>query len=422
MKAISNNYWTDGTNIFYQNYGMKNPKIIPEVDMESFRVHSCYLASDKNRIYAQSSMGEGLQIFYPEDRESIIFFPQEISSSEFVDNYNLYNYNTHFIEFDNIANEHKAKLINWLKTNYPDKEGWWNINNTFYNQLKPIACNFFTDGKRVFYKFNGEHTYDYPTYRCRHNDFYLQLKNADTKTFYPLNSVYSKDKNNVYFYSREIPADATTFKVINELFAQDKNGIWYNGRIAKIEHLNTFEVIKSSKKNEFHFAKDQFNVYGNATVKMDKFSGYADLLLPLKNSDPTTFTEINDVWAKDKNNVYWFGKIYKNADAKTFEKISEPPLTWVDYARDKNNVYIANGQTFKKGLQGKSFELINEFWAKDNFVVYCVKTARVMKSIDVKTFKVLDEKGKAEDKNFIYDFKDYSVNKTRKTLTSISSY
>ena len=45
---------TDGETIYYQNYGMKTPKPIPEVDYQTFEVHSYYLASDKNRVYAIS--------------------------------------------------------------------------------------------------------------------------------------------------------------------------------------------------------------------------------------------------------------------------------------------------------------------------------------------------------------------------------
>jgi hypothetical protein len=112
--------------------------------------------------------------------------------------------------------------------------------------------------------------------------------------------------------------------------------------------------------------------------------------------------------------VYWFGKVYKKADAATFEKIAEPPLTEFDYARDKNHVYIANGQTVKKGLHGGSFKIINEFWAKDDFVVYSLMTDRIQKKIDVKTFKILDDKGNAEDANYFYSYKDYSIQKTKK--------
>ena len=415
MKKISNDFWTDEKTIFYQNYAMKKPKAIPEVDAETFEVHSCYLASDKHRIYAQSTMREGLQIFIPEDMESIIFFPEKLTESTFVDKYNLYIYNAHFITYSNIADDKEADLIAWLKTNYPKKSAWWNNSKDFYKNLEYIEYSFFTDSLgRIYYKFKADHLYDYPIYNVCNVDFYLQLKNTDAKTFIPLNDIYSKDQNKVFFYSRLIPADPTTFEVIDNLFAKDKDGIFYNGRRVKIDDFQTFELINSSKKSEFHFAKDQNKVYASSNGKIDTFSGYADLLLPLKNSDPSTFIEINDVWTKDENNVYWFGKIYKKADAETFKLISEPPLTEVDYASDKNYVYINNGQTLKKGLDGGSFNIINEYWAKDNFVVYCLPNGRIMKSIDVNTFKVIDGSSKAEDDNYFYEYADYSVRKEKK--------
>lgn len=415
-KKINDNFWTDGESIFYQNYGMKKPNTIPEADVDTFQAHSYFLASDKNRVYAQSSMGEGLQIFTPEDSNSIVFFPEEISASAFADDDNLYHYNAHFIHYGNITDktQNYIDIVKWLKANYPNRNAWWNNSDTFYQTLKLVKHNIYSDGKHFYHQFKADRNYDYPIYQICDDDYFLRLKNTDENSFEVLNAIYSKDANKVYFYSRKIPADAATFQVIDELFAQDKNGIWYNGRIAKIEYLNTFEVIKSSKKNEFHYAKDQFNVYANATIKIDKFSGYADLLLPLKSSDPDTFEDINSVWAKDKNNVYWFGKVYKKADASTFEKISEPPLTWVDYAKDKNNVYIANRQTVKKGLHGASFKILNKFWAKDDFVVYCLPIQTIIKTIDVKTFQIIDENGKSEDKNYVYEYSNYKVIKTKK--------
>lgn len=415
MKKISNDFWTDGVAVFYQNYGIKSPKNIPEADAETFQVHSYYLASDKNRVYAQSSMREGLQIFFPEDRESVVFFPEEISASAFADKYNLYHYNAHFIEYDNIADSRNAKLLKWLQSHHPNESAWWNNSKAFYNNLQRITHHFFTNCNGIYYKFNAQQNYDYPIYRYSDNDFYLQLKNADVSTFKPLNAIYSKDANTVYFYSRIIAADPKTFEVIDNLFAKDKHGIWYNGRQVTINDRETFKIINSSEKSNFHFAKNKHHVYASSDAKIDKFSGYANLLSPLKNSDPNTFIEINDVWAKDKNNVYWFGKIYEKADAQTFEKISEKPLTEFDYAKDKNHVYINNAQTVKKGLHGGSFEILNEFWAKDNFVVYSLPKQRIMKSIDVNTFKILNEKNKAEDKDYFYEYRDYNVIKTRKT-------
>lgn len=413
----SKEFYTNGETIYYQHNNQKM-RPVPNADTETFQVHSYYLASDTNQVYALSTMREGLQIFTPEDRESVIFFPEETSASAFADNYNLYDYNGHFIQYCNIAEEtnHKVRIVKWLKKHYPKRNAWWNNSAIFYKKLKPVKHNILTDGNSLFYGFKAKQKYDYPIYEYPYNDYFLQLKDADTNSFEALNSIYSKDKNYVYFYSRKITADFATFQVINNLFAKDKNGIWHNGRFVETVDAPTFQILTKDKgESEFHFAGDANTLYSTqGPMKISKHEGYAMLLCPLKNGDPDTFEQINEVWAKDKNCVYWHGQIYKKADAFTFEKISEPPLTWVDYARDKNHVYIANGQTLKKGLHGGSFKIYNEFWAKDDFVVYNLKTERIQKGIDVSTFEVLDEYGKAQDKDYFYEYKDYSVKKVKK--------
>lgn len=408
---------TDGNTIFYQNHGMKTPKPIPEVDGDSFKTKSNVLACDENKVYAISTMAEGLQIFEPIDRDSVIF----ITSRYFADRYNLYYYNGHFVEFCHLNSDSKIK--NALLKKNPDANAWWNYKEKLYKDLKLVKYNIYSNGDIFFYHFKeSKQLYDYPTYRTEISAFnhsslescFLELPDVEKETFKILNEIYSKDSKRVYFYSRPINADIQTFKVLNRLFAKDKNGIWYNGRLAQIKHIGSFEIItKDIENKEFHFCKDQFNVYTNTTSKI-KFGGYASLLKELKNSDPNTFEEINDVWSKDRNNVYWLGKVYRKADAETFEKISERPFTEFDYARDKNHVYVANGITLKKGLDGSSFEILNEFWAKDDFVVYFLPSQRIMKNIDRKNFKIIDDNGKAEDEDYFYEYIDCNLKKTKK--------
>lgn len=145
-KKINDNFWTDGDDILYQNYGMKKQNAIPEVDIETFQVHSYAIASDKNRIYAQSTMAEGLQIFTPEDRNSVLFIPEEISSSYFVDDDNLYEYNGHFIHYCNIADKNPSinEIVKWLKKNYPNRNAWWNNSDAFYQTLKAVNHTIYT--------------------------------------------------------------------------------------------------------------------------------------------------------------------------------------------------------------------------------------------------------------------------------------
>ncbi len=417
MKEISKDFWSDGKAIYYRNG--KKECAIPNVDTASFKIESRYLASDKNRIYAIGNSRAGLQIFEEADRENIIFIPQEFdnnfSTDFFVDNQNLYAFDAGwngFIQYQNIFLNSDIK--HWLRENYPKKEAWWNRDISFYKKLKKVRNNLYSNGKKGFYYFDYKYAtpYDYPTYepnisdKNNNNDScFLELRDVDVESVESLNTFYTKDSKHIYFCSRIISADIRTFDVIENLFAKDKEGIWFNGRLCKeIKDIASFEVFPLHKYNtDFHYAKDKYNVYSGHSATRIEYKGYATVLKKLKNSDPSTFKIINDVWAKDKNNVYWYGKVYKKADATTFEKISEPPLTWVDYARDKNHVYLDNGQTVVKGLDGGSFRILNNYWAKDDFVVYSLVTNRIQKNIDANTFNIIDDNGKAEDKDYFYE-------------------
>lgn len=411
----SQDYYTDGKNIFFQHNNQK-AQAIPNVDVETFKIHSYYLASDKNQVYALSTMKEGLQVFIPEDMESVIFFPEAISAAYFVDRYNFYQYNEHFIQYYNI-NDRTGKIIEviqWLVKHFPNSDGWWDRSETFFDTLSVLSHEVYTDGEDVFYQYRENQEYDYPNFDIRFSKFYLQLKGAQCKDVQVLNDVYSKTSENVYFYSKVIAADADSFTVIEGMFAKDKAGIWFNGRLVEDVDAETFAVL-TDKTTSFQFARDKYSLFAaQHSQRIGKYQGYGTILRPISGGDADSFVPISDVWAKDKNNVYWYGKVYKKADATTFEKISDRSETEFDYARDKNYVYIDNGQTLKKGLDGASFTILNQFWAKDNYVVYSLSNHKIIKGIDVNSFSVLDDHGKAEDDQFYYEYKGYTVKKTKK--------
>ena len=66
----------------------------------------------------------------------------------------------------------------------------------------------------------------------------------------------------------------------------------------------------------------------------------------MEEADKETFEILSLEYAKDKNNVYYEGKIIKNADLKTFEVIKENPgkilLNQEQYAHDKNRIYFSS--------------------------------------------------------------------------------
>ena len=414
LSPLSNesDFFTDGKTIYYQNYGMKTPKPIPGVDKESFKIESNRFASDKNKIYAISTMREGLQIFKPTDRESIIFIND---TKYFADRYNLYYYNLHFIEYCS-PEDYNSENKKWLKKNYKIEDAWWNLDSSFFKKNHLVENNIYINKNRIFYFYPEDNGYDVPihSYGLKHNgNCYIELKDVNVKNFKVLNTFYSKDNESVYFLSRKINADPNTFIVLQHLFAKDISGIWYNGRLCnEIQDSATFKIITEDKGSAVHFTKDKYNVY-LSQCSVSKYKGYASLLKKIKNSNPESFKCIDFYWAKDKNNVYWCGKIFKHADASTFEKIADKPLTFYNWAKDKNYVYNGEGRTLKKGLDGNTFKILNKFWAKDDFVVYSIVTDRIQKTIDAKTFSILDKNGKAEDKNYVYEIIDDNIKKQK---------
>lgn len=413
MKTISKDYRTDGKKVYC------NGKAIPNADPESFKIlkDTGYFAYDKNQVYALSTSREGLQIWSDVDIESIEFFPQDIkyigengddkyiqSCNYFADKNHLFYFNFYFIEFIQPIQVLQAEL----QKRKPYANAWWNWTNDYFKSFTYISNNLYTDGKRFFYYFQQGQQYDYPfgfglEY---HQSYYSIIPNLEKDNLIVLNDFYVKDNKNVFHLCRKINADVNTFEVIADNFAKDKNGIWYNGYFVNEEiDINTFEIIQL--KNEvfnYSIAKDKNSLYSTQrSTRIGKYQGYSDLLVKLKDSDPQTLSIIDTIWAKDKNNVYEYGKIWSTIDARSFEFLFSDGCN-SSFAKDKNNLYNAKGRRVVKGIDGESFVILNEYWGKDKNVVFNFKTERVMKNLDAETFVVTGENGEAEDKNYKFQY------------------
>lgn len=419
IEVLSSEYAKDTKNVYCEGIA------IPEADPETFSIpqDSHYFAFDKNNVYAKSSHAqEGLQIWSDVDINSIAFFPPEMryidskgevsflqSSSYFADKNHLYYFNAYFIEFSSSFN---SELKADLQKRKPNADAWWNWKEEYYNSLKNINTNYFTDGKKVFFHFNKEDEnliIDYPYYfgLDSHKSYYSIIPNTDLDTLKILNVYYSKNDTSIYHITRKIDADYETFEVINQHFAKDKNGIWYNGYFVdeKID-LESFKILQLQKENDhlYSFAKDKNSIYATQFgTRIGRHKGYSTLLVALKNSDPDSFQIIDAIWAKDDNNVYCYGKIWTEIDAQTFEFLYAKDRN-TSYVKDKINVYNTNGRRVIKGIDGETFVMLNEYWGKDKNVVFNFEAERIMKGLDAESFIITGENGEAEDKNFVFKF------------------
>ena len=227
----------------------------------------------------------------------------------------------------------------------------------------------------------------------------------DKATFQEIDAVYAKDKNGVYVWENRgwkklEGIDPVTFEIINisgsaRRYLKDKNGIYsiiysMDGDSDKLvlENLpydpQTYEVINQL------YSKDKNNIY------------YSDR--KIIGVDLPTFQRIDEyIYSKDKNNIYFRGKKISGADKDTFEKIDK-----YNYSKDKNNIYYNDKKI--EGVDKNTFELtydfgsvVNEYYSKDKNNVYYEN--KKLKGIDVKTFKKISrlvDNFLIEDKNGFY--------------------
>ena len=227
----------------------------------------------------------------------------------------------------------------------------------------------------------------------------------DKATFQEIDAVYAKDKNGVYVWENRgwknlEGLDPVTFEIINisgsaRRYLKDKNGIYsiiysMDGDSDKLvlENLpydpQTYEVINQL------YSKDKNNIY------------YSDR--KIIGVDLPTFQRIDEnIYSKDKNNIYFRGKKISGADKDTFEKIDK-----YNYSKDKNNIYYNDKKI--EGVDKNTFELtydfgsvVNGYYSKDKNNVYYEN--KKLKDIDVKTFKKISrlvDNFLIEDKNGFY--------------------
>lgn len=138
----------------------------------------------------------------------------------------------------------------------------------------------------------------------------------------PIENGFSKDKSTVYYKGLSIEkSDPKTFTVLDYRYAKDLNQAYY------LSHSGDPNIYKDKLLGELHgmlFPKFTLNIISNVDTKTFKS-------LPYDSGSA--------IWAIDKNNVYWRGQLFKNADVGSFEIINGPGL----FAKDKLQFYDSSG-------------------------------------------------------------------------------
>lgn len=160
---------------------------------------------------------------------------------------------------------------------------------------------------------------------------------------------FAKDKNRCYIAGNVLTgADPGSFEVLNMYFARDKDQIYTAAGMQQKLDPETFEVLDEGFETDVHNRKRKITSYAKDRQGLWMMEYYSLKPTFVKGIDMTSFSRINDSFAKDQQFVLWRGKKAKNADPATFTAFN------INYGRDKNYIIcqdnilaVADYETFE---------------------------------------------------------------------------
>ena len=242
-------------------------------------------------------------------------------------------------------------------------------------------------------------------------------------------------------------------------YTTDKINVYWDGNIVKGADPRTFQGIvgpndttpENLNDDDFYFFKDKNAFYmssgpfgGNHILYRYEMENINNLVMPkgmlihfkyvtdgesvyylsdegkaekINEADIDTFKEVDgdSGYIKDKNHIYFHGKILDGADVKTFTRISLSAVY-------KDNKYVYFYGRILKDADAETFQAVQKknggicYYKDKNYVYWKVQpnpktpTIRIVEGADPETFKCVEgEIGSGKDKNNFY--KDGAVQK-----------
>ena len=312
-EVSKNEYYRDKNGVYYYDEYEGTMTKLKGADPKTFEGISYTLGKDKNAIYKKENRLSGI--------DPATF--EEIDAAFTKDKNNIYYED---VPMKGIDPKTFEPFVNY--THVKDKNGihhFYQFNDDLVVEKVELSPEIDLKTLQSFENY-AEYSKD------KNNVYYdfQKIEGADIKTFEPEGFFIGKDKKGVYYKTHKINGiDVNSTEVLENEFYKDKNNIYYRNK--KLENFKpeNFEVISSSlvQQNEdfYYFTEDE-----NDNTKF--------FLLENKNVDAETFEVLDEEYTKDKNNVYYKGKILKGADVKTFD-IHYNKSDNGYKIKDKNKVY-----------------------------------------------------------------------------------
>ena len=374
------NYLRDGKNIYFVDNERGKVKIVKNVDRNTFKVvNGNYGVDSKNVYYLGEKLAfvglDGLKIFnegYLKDKKNV--YEISVNDNDEVKVKPIKNLNIDVATFEDIFGG----------LNYKDKNSVYYVDeNNGEVSLKIL-------------KGADPATFEFGVISKDKNSVFInnqKLEGVSSKGFEILDNEFDfvKDYKNVYYLDRE--SDGITYKVK----VLDTKGI----DITSLEFLGDSYNQYYRDKNNIYFLNDK-----DDKMEFEKLAG----------ANPKTFEIVDDYFARDDKNVYFFNKKVIGVDAKTFEKVG------YDIVKDKNGVYFLENVSEENenleiktknlkadGIDLKTLKKLDNGYFKDKNSIYYELSGNLykMKNVDLPTFEVLNSPYSssvyfAKDKNNVY--------------------
>ena len=327
----NNRYSKDKNNIYYLgNYGIVK---LEDVDKVSFIISEQFPFSyDRKNVYYAGKKVDGVT----SAGLKVIRRPNE--PINFIsDNKNLYRLVEIFDENNRELKSVKAVTVKNPKVDF----------KTF--EIFDEWPNYFHDKNNVYYE---NKLYQIPL---------KKIEEADRNSFTLLNSEFSKDNKNVYYYGNKIKdLNSEKFEFEGNNFIKDLDIVYFLKNKDKAYALKTeigketYEIVplnvdtKSFKYSDSDtytnglttaeangYLQDKNGVYYFDMNKLNKFSS-DNIFSKIEGADVPSFIQLMFGYAKDRNKVYFEGKELKGADVKSFKIIISNGKVLV---KDKNKIY-----------------------------------------------------------------------------------
>lgn len=327
----NNRYSKDKNNIYYLgNYGIVK---LEDVDRVSFVISEQFPFSyDRKNVYYAGKKVDGVT----SAGLKVIRRPNE--PINFIsDNKNLYRLVEIFDENNRELKSVKAVAVKNPKVDF----------KTF--EIFDEWPNYFHDKNNVYYE---NKLYQIPL---------KKIEEADRKSFTLLNSEFSKDNKNVYYYGNKIKdLNSEEFEFEGNNFIKDLDIVYFLKNKDKAYALKTeigketYEIVPLNVDTESFkysdtdtytnglttaeangYLQDKNGVYYFDMNKLNKFSS-DNIFSKIEGADIHSFIQLMFGYAKDKDKVYFEGKELKGADVKSFKIIISNGKVLV---KDKNKIY-----------------------------------------------------------------------------------